>query len=96
MQLQTILNRVERYKSFVHKKIMWDENEACPTLQVEIEHRANGQPIFSGFGRDMIGLRRAVGICALAADKSCVSCCNTTSVLYMVTCYGRIFQRFWE
>jgi transposase len=48
MQLQTILNRVERYKSFVFRRVAWDEAAERLTLRVEIEHRAKGQPICSG------------------------------------------------
>lgn len=50
MQLQTILNRVERHKSFVYKHVRFDEHAADLRLQVEIEPRANGRPICSGCG----------------------------------------------
>jgi len=48
VQLQTILNFVEPFKSFVYRRVSWDEEAARPTLRVEIEHRANGHPICSG------------------------------------------------
>jgi transposase len=48
MQLQTILNRVERHKSFVYRQVRWDEEAKHPTLLVELEPRANGAPICSG------------------------------------------------
>ncbi|MGE0759164.1 MAG: ISL3 family transposase [Pirellulaceae bacterium] len=48
MQLQTILNRVERHKSFVYKQVRFDEEARYLTLRVEIEPRANGRPICSG------------------------------------------------
>jgi transposase len=51
MQLKSILNRVERYKSFVYGKVQWVENAAKPTLEVRIEPRANGRPTCSGCGQ---------------------------------------------
>ena len=47
MQLQTILNRVEHYKSFVYQRVSWDQQTVHPTLRVEIEHRKNSRPICS-------------------------------------------------
>ena len=47
MQLKTILNRVEYFKSFVYGKVRWvDAGE--PTIEVNIEARRNGRPICSG------------------------------------------------
>lgn len=51
MQLKSILNRVERYKSFVYGKAHWVENATRPTIEVRIEPRANSRPICSGCGR---------------------------------------------
>ena len=51
MQLKSILNRVERYKSFVYGKAQWVEDAARPTIEVRIEPRANSRPICSGCGR---------------------------------------------
>ena len=51
MQLKSILNRVQRYKSFVYKKVTWVEGVSEPTLEVRIEPRANGRPLCSGCGR---------------------------------------------
>ena len=58
MQLQTILNRVERYKSFVFKQVSWDEQASELTLRVQIEPRANGRPICSQCGRKHPGYDR--------------------------------------
>jgi transposase len=58
MQLQTILNRVEPYKSFVFKHVSWDENASRLTLRVKLEHRANGRPICSGCRRVAPGYDR--------------------------------------
>ncbi|WP_419628596.1 hypothetical protein, partial [Thiolapillus sp.] len=35
MQLKTILNRVQKFKSFVYKSVRWVGNEAAPELEVE-------------------------------------------------------------
>jgi transposase len=63
MQLQTILNRVERNSSFVYGTPRWDHNAARPTLEVPIRPRANGRPVCSGCGKrrpgyDRLALRR--------------------------------------
>jgi len=51
MQLKTILNRVERNKSFVYGKATWVAKVQRPTIEVEILPRANSRPICSGCGR---------------------------------------------
>lgn len=58
MQLQTILNRVEGFKSFVYGKVTWDEQADRPTLGVEMKARANGRPICSGCDRVRPGYDR--------------------------------------
>jgi transposase len=63
MQLQTILNRVERNKSFVYGTPRWSGNVLRPTLEVPIRPRANGRPVCSGCGKrrpgyDRLPLRR--------------------------------------
>jgi transposase len=58
MQLKSILNRVERYKSFVYGKAQWVEDAARPTIEVRIEPRANGRAICSGCGRPGPGYDR--------------------------------------
>ena len=57
MQLKTILNRVERYKSFVYGEPRWAD-EACSTIEVPIRARANGRPICSGCGKRRPGYDR--------------------------------------
>ncbi len=49
MQLKTILNHVERYKSFVYGDPGWAHG-ARTTLEVPIHARANGRAICSGYG----------------------------------------------
>jgi transposase len=58
MQLQTILNRVEPYKSFVYRRVQWDDEASNLTLRVEVEPRANGRAICSGCGQKRPGYDR--------------------------------------
>ena len=58
MQLKTILNRVEPFKSFVYGKVRWVEEAARPTLEAEIHPRKNGRPICAGCGRPGPGYDR--------------------------------------
>ncbi|MEN8173988.1 MAG: ISL3 family transposase [Chloroflexota bacterium] len=55
MQIKTILNRVQKFKSFVYGTVRWAENTAVPTLEVEIEPRLNSRPVCSGCGYKMPG-----------------------------------------
>jgi transposase len=48
MQLKTILNRVERYKSFVYGEPRWANDAGRLTIEVPIEPRANSRAICSG------------------------------------------------
>jgi len=58
MQLKTILNRVERFKSFVYMKARWVEGAARPTIEVEIEAGKHGRPLCSGCGEVRPGYER--------------------------------------
>lgn len=58
MQLKTILNRVEHFKSFVYGKEEWVEDADRPTIDVQIEARKNGRPICSGCGQPAPGYDR--------------------------------------
>jgi len=58
MQLKTILNRVEPFKSFVYEKIRWVEGTERLTLEVEVDARKNGRPICSGCGQPGPGYDR--------------------------------------
>jgi transposase len=58
MQLKTILNRVEPFKSFVYGKARWVKGTAQPTLEVEVHARKNGRAICSGCGRRKPGYDR--------------------------------------
>ena len=58
MQLKTILNRVEHFKSFVYGTARWVEGTGRPTLEVEVHARKNGRTICSGCGRPGPGYDR--------------------------------------
>ena len=58
MQLKTILNRVEPFKSFVYGKIRWVEKTERPTIEVEVHARRNGRPICADCGRSGPGYDR--------------------------------------
>ena len=44
MQIKTILNRVQKFKSFVYGAVHWVEGASVPTLEVEIQPRLNSRP----------------------------------------------------
>lgn len=58
MQLQTILNRVARNKSFVYGQPHWVEDALHLTIEVPIQSRANGRPVCSGCGKRRPGYDR--------------------------------------
>src|SRR3954465_10372682 len=51
MRIQTILNRVEKFKSFVYGEARLEERDAGPALVVQVLPRKNGRPVWSGRGR---------------------------------------------
>jgi transposase len=51
MQLQSILNRVQKFKSFVYTNVRWSDSSPSPALIVHIESRANSQSLCSGCAR---------------------------------------------
>ena len=63
MRIQTILNRVEKFKSFVYADATLEERAGGPALVVRVRPRKNGRPHYSGCGRtgpayDRLGERR--------------------------------------
>jgi len=58
MQLKTILNRVEPFKSFVYGKARIVDEAGRLTLEVEMHARKNGRAICSGCGRPAPGYDR--------------------------------------
>ncbi|MDO8864089.1 hypothetical protein Q6D67_20585 [Haliea sp. E1-2-M8] len=51
MHINTILNRVQNFKSFVYGPVRWVEDASEPTIEAELRPRANGRAICSGCGR---------------------------------------------
>ena len=51
MRIQTILNRVEKFKSFVYGEARLEERDGGPALVVRVLPRKNGKPSCSGCGR---------------------------------------------
>jgi len=51
MRVQTILNRVEKFKSFVYGEARLEERDDGPALVVRMESRSNSRPFCSGCGR---------------------------------------------
>lgn len=58
MQLKTILNRIEPFKSFVYTQITMIGDGDRPRIEVAIEPRANGRPLCSGCGQPAPGYDR--------------------------------------
>ncbi|QDU88978.1 Transposase [Pirellulimonas nuda] len=56
MQLKTILNHVERHKSFVYQEARWADSQQA--IEVPIAPRANGQAVCSGCGEKRPGYDR--------------------------------------
>lgn len=51
MRIQTILNRVEKFKSFVYGDARLEERDDGPALVVQVLPRTNSRPFCSGCGR---------------------------------------------
>ena len=58
MQVQTILNRVQRHRSFVYREARFRDGSDGLALDVAIEPRANGRPVCSGCGKRRPGYDR--------------------------------------
>ena len=55
MHLKTILNRVQKFKSFVYGTVRWVEDALDPTLEVEVQPRKNSYPVCGGCKRKRPG-----------------------------------------
>ncbi len=51
MQLKTILNRVQKIKSFVYGAVRWIEEDKEPAIEIEVRRRANSRAECSRCGR---------------------------------------------
>ena len=48
MQLKTILNRIQKFKSFVYREVRWEEINGRESLLIELFPRRNSHPVCSG------------------------------------------------
>jgi hypothetical protein len=68
MLLKTILNRVQKFKSFLYKSVRWVDDDQA--LEIELAERANGQALWQG----LPGLRSAgaaaLGVCTAVGPES--------------------------
>ncbi len=55
MQIKTILNRIQKHRSFVYGEVRLHEEAGRLTLDVELRARGNGRPKCSGCGRPRPG-----------------------------------------
>ena len=51
MRIRTILNRAEKFKSFVSGAACLEERDDGPALMVQVRPRRNSRPYGSGCGR---------------------------------------------
>ena len=51
MRIQTILNRAEKFKSFIYGEARFEEHDDGPALVIQIKPRKNSRPFCSGCGR---------------------------------------------
>ena len=58
MQLKTILNRIQRFKSFVYGCVRWVEGATEPTVEVELHSRRNSRPVCCECGQRRPGYDR--------------------------------------
>jgi len=58
MQLKTILNSLERHKSFVYQEARWADPQTKTAIEIPIQPRANSRAICSGCGQAAPGYDR--------------------------------------
>jgi transposase len=58
MQLQSILNRVQKYRSFTYGPASWVQTKGRPGIEVELRARKNGRPVCSGCSKVRPGYDR--------------------------------------
>jgi transposase len=51
MRIQTILNRAEKFKSFIYGEARFEEHDDGPAPVIQIKPRKNSRPFCSGCGR---------------------------------------------
>lgn len=45
MQIKTILNRIQKFKSFVYGAVRWIETAGEPAIEAELRPRSNSQAL---------------------------------------------------
>ena len=58
MQLKTILNRLQKFKSFVYAAVRWGGTEESPHIEILMEARRNSRPTCSKCGKPRPGYDR--------------------------------------
>ena len=58
MQLKTILNSIEKYKSFVYLDARWSQDKQGKEIEIPIQYRRNSKPLCSGCGKKCSGYDR--------------------------------------
>ena len=58
MQLKTILNAVEKHKSFVYSEARWSKNKTTREIEFDVQPRKNSRPICSGCNKKRPGYDR--------------------------------------
>ena len=55
MQLKTILNRVQKFKSFVYEEVRWVDEAQAATIEAVLRPRSNSRAVCSGCGNPRPG-----------------------------------------
>jgi transposase len=58
MQLKTVLNSIEKHKSFVYGEARWSKDSTTVAIEFEVQARRNSKPVCSGCGRKRPGYDR--------------------------------------
>jgi transposase len=58
MQLKTILNSIEKHKSFVYGEARWSASKTRKEIEIPIKPRRNSKPVCSGCGKKRPGYDR--------------------------------------
>ena len=58
MQLKTVLNSIEKHKSFVYGEARWSKDATSVAIEFDVQARRNSKPVCSGCGRKRPGYDR--------------------------------------
>ena len=58
MQLKTVLNSIEKHKSFVYGEARWSKDATTVSIEFDVQARRNSKPVCSGCGRKRPGYDR--------------------------------------